>query len=56
MMHTQKVLTVGDFATLTGKEIMDLPLLNPKIAHTQEILEKYERRFIARKKGSFSEI
>ena len=52
-MHTRKIFTIGDFATLRGNEIIDLPLISPKISHTQEMLEKYERRLIARKKGTF---
>lgn len=54
IMQTRKIFTIGDFVTLTGSEIMDIPLITPKIENTRGVLEKFEQRLKAREKGLYS--
>ena len=48
-MDAQSIRTVGDFSILTGHQLDDLPVIQPKMLHAQEVLEKYDRAFSNRK-------
>ena len=43
MMRKMNVSTIGEFAVLTGNEIVDLPIIPPKLQQAQDVLKSYQK-------------